>query len=109
MTDKSRVTNIARARKSTGDSIDDLRALLSSRVVGQPSVIESIVPYVEMFQAGLAPENRPAGVFLLLGPTGTGKTRTVEALAEAIHGSPKSMVKVDCGELIRCWGNPTRP
>ena len=99
MTDRSKVTNIAKARKSTGDAMDDLTALISSRVVGQPGAIDSILPYVEMFQAGLSPDNRPAGVFLLLGPTGTGKTRTVEALAEALHGSPKSMVKVDCGEF----------
>ena len=52
-----------------------------------------------MFQAGLAPENRPVGVFLLLGPTGTGKTRTVEALAEALHGSSKNLLKIDCGEF----------
>ncbi len=51
-----------------------------------------------MFQAGLSPDNRPVGVYLLLGPTGTGKTRTVEALAEALHGSSKSMLKIDCGE-----------
>lgn len=58
-----------------------------------------IVPYVQMFQAGLAPEGRPAGVFLLLGPTGTGKTRTVEALAEVLHGSHKNLLRVDCGEF----------
>jgi ATP-dependent Clp protease ATP-binding subunit ClpA len=52
-----------------------------------------------MFQAGLAPEGRPAGVFLLLGPTGTGKTRTVEALAEVLHGSARNLLKVDCGEF----------
>ncbi len=52
-----------------------------------------------MFQAGLTPENRPVGVFLLLGPTGTGKTRTVEALAEALHGSSRNLLKVDCGEF----------
>jgi ATP-dependent Clp protease ATP-binding subunit ClpA len=52
-----------------------------------------------MHRAGLAPEGRPAGVFLLLGPTGTGKTRTVEALAEVLHGSERAMVKVDCGEF----------
>jgi ATP-dependent Clp protease ATP-binding subunit ClpA len=68
-------------------------------VVGQPNVINVIVPYIEMFQAGLSPENRPVGVFLLLGPTGTGKTRTVEALAEALHGSSKNLLKVDCGEF----------
>jgi ATP-dependent Clp protease ATP-binding subunit ClpA len=58
-----------------------------------------IVPYLQMHRAGLAPEGRPAGVFLLLGPTGTGKTRTVEALAEVLHGSEKSILKVDCGEF----------
>ena len=47
----------------------------------------------------LAPEGRPAGVFLLLGPTGTGKTKTVEALAEVLHGSPKKVLKIDCGEF----------
>ena len=39
------------------------------------------------------------GVFLLLGPTGTGKTRTVEALAEVLHGSSKNLLKIDCGEF----------
>jgi ATP-dependent Clp protease ATP-binding subunit ClpA len=46
----------------------------------------------------LSPEGRPLGVFLLLGPTGTGKTRTVEALAEVLHGSPKNLLRIDCGE-----------
>ena len=52
-----------------------------------------------MYQSGLAPESRPAGVFLLLGPTGTGKTKTVEAIAELLHGSEKKIVKIDCGEF----------
>ncbi|HTB13873.1 MAG TPA: AAA family ATPase [Bryobacteraceae bacterium] len=72
---------------------------LSERVVGQPRALSQIVPYVQMHEAGLAPEGRPVGVFLLLGPTGTGKTRTVEVLAQALHGSEKSMLKVDCGEF----------
>ena len=52
-----------------------------------------------MFQAGLSPEGRPVGIFLLLGPTGTGKTRTVEALAEVLHGNAKNVLRVDCGEF----------
>jgi ATP-dependent Clp protease ATP-binding subunit ClpA len=61
--------------------------------------LDAIVPYVQVYQAGLAPEGRPAGVFLLLGPTGTGKTKTVEALADVLHGSEKHLLKVDCGEF----------
>jgi ATP-dependent Clp protease ATP-binding subunit ClpA len=72
---------------------------LANRVIGQPQAMTQIVPYVQMYRAGLAAEGRPVGVFLLLGPTGTGKTKTVEALAEALHGSEKAMLKVDCGEF----------
>jgi ActR/RegA family two-component response regulator/energy-coupling factor transporter ATP-binding protein EcfA2 len=77
----------------------DLVTLLSQKVVGQSTATKAIVPYVYMYQSGLAPEGRPAGVFLLLGPTGTGKTKTVEAIAELLHGSEKNVVKVDCGEF----------
>ena len=72
---------------------------MSQKVVGQPNATRIIVPYIQMFQAGLAPDGRPVGVFLLLGPTGTGKTKTVEALAEVLHGSAKNILKVDCGEF----------
>jgi ATP-dependent Clp protease ATP-binding subunit ClpA len=67
--------------------------------VGQTDAVTSILPYVHMHLAGLAPENRPVGVFLLLGPTGTGKTRTVEVLAEALHGSDRTLLRIDCGEF----------
>ena len=97
MTDRNRTLTPSRIRRQTG-APTDLAGILASKVVGQPNVIDALVPCVEMFQAGLAPESRPVGVFLLLGPTGTGKTRTVEALAEALHGSSKSLLKIDCGE-----------
>jgi ATP-dependent Clp protease ATP-binding subunit ClpA/CheY-like chemotaxis protein len=75
-----------------------LADLLARKVVGQSPALTRIVPYVQMYQAHLNPPDRPAGVFLLLGPTGTGKTRTVEALAEILHGSPRHLLKVDCAE-----------
>jgi len=77
----------------------DLVEMLSRKVVGQPTAMQYIVPYIQMYQAGLSPEGRPVGIFLLLGPTGTGKTRTVEALAEVLHGSEKKVLKIDCGEF----------
>ncbi|MDP9054917.1 MAG: AAA family ATPase [Acidobacteriota bacterium] len=99
MTDRPKSPASPRVRKQVTEPAEDLTTILSSKVVGQPNVINVIVPYIEMFQAGLAPENRPVGVFLLLGPTGTGKTRTVEALAEALHGSSRNVLKIDCGEF----------
>jgi CheY-like chemotaxis protein len=76
----------------------DIIGLLSRKVVGQSNALQYITPYVRMFQAGLSAPDRPAGIFLLLGPTGTGKTRTVEALAEVLHGSAKQVLKIDCAE-----------
>src|SRR5579862_481755 len=99
MTDRPKSTPASRSRRQAAEPAEDLTSILSSKVVGQPNVINVIVPYIQMFQAGLAPENRPVGVFLLLGPTGTGKTRTVEAIAEALHGSARNILKIDCGEF----------
>jgi ATP-dependent Clp protease ATP-binding subunit ClpA len=99
MTERLKNTASPRVRKQIPEPAEDLTSIMSSKVVGQPNVINVIVPYIEMFQAGLAPENRPVGVFLLLGPTGTGKTRTVEALAETLHGSSRNVLKIDCGEF----------
>ncbi len=102
-----------KSKKPAEDKVEDLAAQLTQKVVGQPAVADIIIPYIQMFQAGLAPEGRPVGVFLLLGPTGTGKTKTVEALAEVIHGSEKNLLKVDCGEFQmehevakRMWAPP---
>jgi ATP-dependent Clp protease ATP-binding subunit ClpA len=78
---------------------DGLASRLTELLVGQPEAIETIIPYIQMHQAGLSPDGRPMGVVLLLGPTGTGKTRTVEALAEVLHGSNKNLLKIDCGEF----------
>ena len=85
-------------RPETTEPLISLADLLAQKVVGQPLALTRIVPYVQMYQAHLNPPDRPAGVFLLLGPTGTGKTRTVEALAEVMHGSPRHMLKIDCAE-----------
>jgi ATP-dependent Clp protease ATP-binding subunit ClpA len=92
-------TNSSRAKKAAPDATENLATVLSQKVVGQPAATSLIVPYIQMFQAGLSPEGRPVGVFLLLGPTGTGKTKTVEALAEILHGSAKNVLKIDCGEF----------
>lgn len=93
-----RSTPIRSRVPSDGDWSSDIAKALSRRLVGQPAAISAVVPYVEIYRARLSPEGRPAGIFLLLGPTGTGKTKTVEALADVLHGSPKKLLKIDCGE-----------
>ncbi len=88
-----------KSKKPAVAPTEDLSAILSKKVVGQTAATDVIVSYVRIFQADLAPEGRPVGVFLLLGPTGTGKTRTVEVLAEALHGDARDLLRVDCGEF----------
>ncbi len=91
-------SNLPRSRGRV-DPSNKVAAIFSQKLVGQPAAISAIVPYIQMYEAGLCPEGRPIGVFMLLGPTGTGKTRTVEALAEVLHGTGKKMLRVDCGEF----------
>lgn len=71
---------------------------LRGRLLGQDHVLDELVPYLEIFTANLNPVGRPAGVFLLLGPTGTGKTRTAEVVAEALHFNDRHLLRIDCGE-----------
>lgn len=70
---------------------------LQHRILGQPCIAQ-IPPYLDMIDAQLNPQGRPAGIFLLLGPTGTGKTRTVEAVTEILHGNSSKLLRIDCGE-----------
>ena len=93
-------TLAGRTRKPiASEDRNGLAARLNELLIGQPEAVDTILPYIHMHQASLSPDGRPIGVVLLLGPTGTGKTRTVEALAEILHGSAKNMLKVDCGEF----------
>ena len=72
---------------------------LRAKIVGQEAGIEALVElYHQVFCAGLNAPNRPIGTLLFLGPTGTGKTRLVEAAAEILFGDSRAVVKVDCAE-----------
>jgi len=83
----------------TGKKAKDLEAKLRRLVIGQEEAIHEIVRTYQTYVAGLSPEGRPVGNFLFLGPTGTGKTRAVEATAEALLGNPRAVIKIDCGEF----------
>jgi ATP-dependent Clp protease ATP-binding subunit ClpB len=72
---------------------------MKRRVVGQDQAIAQVVAHYQTWLAGLASSGRPICNLLLLGPTGCGKTRIVEAIAEAVAGDAQAVVKVDCGEF----------
>lgn len=84
----------------TGESIRAgiVRKGLKERFVGQEKAVGAVVDVLERYWGGLAPAGRPIGSLLFLGPTGTGKTRLVEALAECVLGDERHMYKIDCAE-----------
>ena len=67
--------------------------------MGQDAAIEKVAEIYQMFLAGLNPPGRPVGNLLFLGPTGSGKTRVVESMAEALYGDPHACIKIDCAEF----------
>ena len=72
---------------------------LRRRIVGQDQAVEKVVEIYQMFLAGLNPPGRPVGNLLFLGPTGSGKTRVVEAMAESLFGDARACIKIDCAEF----------
>src|SRR5229473_2106067 len=84
--------------KRSTDTIDFQRSL-RSKIVGQAEGVQALVDLYQVFRAGLNSPGRPVGNLLLLGPTGSGKTRIVEAAAEILFGDARAVIKVDCAEF----------
>src|ERR1051326_7099659 len=84
--------------RRSGDALDFENAL-RRKIVGQDAAVEKVVEIYQMFLAGLNPPGRPVGNLLFLGPTGSGKTRVVEALAESLFGDARACIKIDCAEF----------
>jgi ATP-dependent Clp protease ATP-binding subunit ClpA len=82
-----------------GSDAETLRSNLSKRIIGQDEAVRQIVDIYQTYLAGMASPGRPIGSFLFLGPTGSGKTRTVEALAESLVGDARAVIKIDCAEF----------
>ena len=83
----------------TGQDAEKLYTDLHKRIVGQNEAIDHIVNIYQMYLAGMNGPGRPIGNFLFLGPTGSGKTRLVEATAESLVGDARAMIKIDCAEF----------
>src|SRR6202161_619497 len=82
-----------------GSEAERLECDLRKRIVGQDEAIGQIVNIYQMFLAGRSSPGRRIGNFLFLGPTGSGKTRLVEAAAESLVGDLRAVVKIDCAEF----------
>src|SRR5579871_3875885 len=83
----------------TGREAEALEVSLGRLIVGQDEAIEQIVNIYQMYLTGMTAPGRPIGNFLFLGPTGSGKTRIVEATAEALVKNPRAVIKIDCAEF----------
>ncbi|HVF66314.1 MAG TPA: AAA family ATPase, partial [Pyrinomonadaceae bacterium] len=90
-----------------GLDLSELRAFFERRVLGQPEAVDCLVERVAMVKAGLTDPTRPQGVFLFVGPTGTGKTEIAKTLAEFLFGSPDRMIRLDMSEL-QTWESQGR-
>jgi ATP-dependent Clp protease ATP-binding subunit ClpB len=77
----------------------DFEGALRSKIVGQAEGVQALVDLYQVFCAGLNSPGRPVGNLLFLGPTGSGKTRIVEAAAEILFGDARAVIKVDCAEF----------
>src|SRR5689334_1081172 len=84
--------------KRSTDTID-FQASLREKIVGQEEAVQALVDLYQVFRAGLNSPGRPVGNLLFLGPTGSGKTRIVEAAAEILFGDARAVIKVDCAEF----------
>ncbi len=92
----------ARSRRNerrTGREALELETNLCKRIVGQQDAIREIVSIYQMHLSGMTAPGRPIGNLLFLGPTGSGKTRTVEATAESLLKNARAVIKIDCAEF----------
>src|SRR5271154_5243806 len=94
-------TNLATVLDPNRRSNDagEFEAALRRRIVGQDQAIEKVAEIYQMFLAGMNAPGRPVGNLLFLGPTGSGKTRVVEAVSESLFGDAKACIKIDCAEF----------
>src|ERR1041384_2268683 len=91
--------NLALDPSRTGREAESLETSRRKMIVWQDEAVEQIVNIYQMHLTGMNAPGRPIGTFLFLGPTGTGKTRIVEATAECLVKNPRAVIKIDCGEF----------
>lgn len=83
----------------TSSEVQDFEDGLRRKVVGQDRAVRQLARIYQVFRAGIAAPGRPLANLLLLGPTGSGKTRLVEAAAQILFGNERAVLKIDCAEF----------
>ena len=98
----SRATGIPVDKMMQGekDKLLDMESILAKRVVGQEEAVNSVASAVRRARAGLQDPNRPIGSFLMLGPTGVGKTELTKALADFLFEDDGALVRIDMSEFM---------
>src|SRR5215470_8198305 len=80
------------------DEASEFERGLLQRIVAQDEAALALSQIYQVYLAKMMLPGKPLGALLFLGPTGSGKTRAVEAAAETLFGDPRAMIKIDCAE-----------
>ncbi len=91
---------VARMIEEEAEKLSRMEEELKKRIVGQDEAVQKVSDAIKRSRAGIADPNRPVGSFLLLGPTGVGKTELTRALADFLFNSEKSLIRVDMSEYM---------
>ena len=91
---------VGRLRQSDRERLLSLRQTLSQRIIGQQAAVDAVSTAVLRGRTGLADAGRPAASFLLIGPTGVGKTELCKQLAQVVYGSQDALIRVDMSEYM---------
>lgn len=91
---------VSKITQSESDKLLKLESTLHNRVIGQNEAVDAVAKAIRRGRVGLKDPKRPIGSFLFLGPTGVGKTELSKALAEAVFGDEKSLIRVDMSEYM---------
>ena len=83
----------------TGHEAEALELGLRNRIIGQEDAIHQVVEMYQTYLSGMSSPRRPIANLMFLGPTGSGKTRLVEAPAESLLGESRAVIKIDCAEF----------